>query len=249
MLLAIDIGNSAVTAGLWRDGRWVATWQTPTRGDAAPGDLLGQWLASAGGCGVVIGSVVPEVTPRWRQAAARHGPVRVVGDDLPLPLTAVYDPPASLGRDRLLAAAGAVAGWGAPVLIADCGTATCVDAVDASGRFVGGSIACGLGLQAEALAQRAAQLPAVRPAATSRALGQSTLACLQSGLVLGHVGLVRHLAACLRAELAVPDAPLIGTGGWAAVLAASDARLFSALAPDLLLDGLRLCWEAARSAP
>jgi type III pantothenate kinase len=156
-----------------------------------------------------------------------------------------YDPPASLGVDRLLAAIGAADRHGMPVLIADCGTATTLDAVDPDGAFVGGAILCGLATQRDALAERTALLPPVELEPPPAVLGQNTAACLQVGLVLGHAGAIAWLSKRMRMALAAPWAPLIGTGGLAPVLAEAVPDLFSAVEPDLVLDGLRLTYESS----
>lgn len=243
MLLTVDIGNTTLRAGLYDAARLVDLWTGPTHEAAAlAGWLRGRPAVDA----MVAGSVVPDAEARL--ARALGGAVRWAGRDLPIPLAHAYRPPESLGSDRLLAALAARERYGAPVLVADCGTATTLEAVRADGSYAGGAILCGLATQRDALAQRAAQLPAIPLAAPARAVGDSTLACLQSGLVLGHAGAVAWLAERVRAELACPRAPLVGTGGLAAVLAEAVPELFAAVDDHLVLDGLRLCWERRNEA-
>lgn len=234
MVLALDIGNTRTKLG-WFDGaELVAVEQRPT--DAAP-HLPAERHADQ----VVLAGVVPRALAAWAEWLAGRGlPVRVLGRDCQVPLPVNYEPPESLGADRLLGALAAARRHGAPVLTADCGTATTLNVVDAGGVFVGGTIGCGLGTQRDALAERAALLPAVELEPPTAALGQDTSACLRSGLVLAHAGMIGWLADRLRAEAGLPGAPLIGTGGHAAVLARALPGLFAEVDPHLVLRGLAL---------
>jgi len=241
MILAVDIGNSTVAARLFGgQPSQACTW--PTHGTVAWDAVMdfGRQLLD-GGITAALSSVVPSETERWRQAlAARCGTVLQAGVELPLPLDVDYDTPESLGVDRVLSAAAAAARCGAPVIVAGCGTATTLDVVDARRTFRGGAILCGLSLQRDALARWAEQLPVVPLEPPERAVGRNTVGCLQSGLLLGHAAAIAGLAAQQRAELNLPDAPLIGTGGLAATLAAAAPNLFHAVWPELVLDGLAL---------
>lgn len=242
MILVVDIGNSTVVAGP-PDGireRWPTHGTDPRQ---AVSDLVAALAERNPGRPrlVALSSVVPAVTPAWRAAlSAICGDVRQAGVELPLPLRVDYATPATLGVDRVLSAAGAARLHGAPVLVAGCGTATTLDVVDRDGVFRGGAILCGLALQRDALASGTAQLPAVPLDPPARAVGRSTVECLQSGLVYGHAAAVAGLAARMRAELDLPEAPLIGTGGLAPVLASAAPELFTAVWPELVLGGLTL---------
>ena len=241
MLLALEIGNTTVAAALWADGAIAATWRGATQDPDAPVALAAWVAAHEPPVALVAASVVPAAAARWRGALGLRE--HWVGNDLDPPIERVYQPREALGSDRLLAALAARERWGAPVLVADCGTASTLDAVDARGVFVGGAILCGLETMRDALAARAAQLPPVPLAAPARALGTSTVECLQVGLVRGHAGSLAALADALRAELDAPTAPLIGTGGLSLLLAEAAPGLFAALAPHLVLEGLALTYE------
>jgi type III pantothenate kinase len=247
MLLAIEIGNTTVAAAVFDGPTVVARWRGQTH---AAEDQPAALLAACHAEDIVVAGVVPEVLARWeaRLKALSGAPPLVVGRDLPAPLTSSYAP-GQLGIDRLLAAAAAVELCGSPVLVADCGTATTLDAVAPDGCFVGGAILCGLETARDALAQRAALLPRVELASPPAALGQNTVECLQAGLVLGHAGAIAWLAKRLRRELAAPWAPLVGSGGWAPLLAQAVPDLFTRLEPDLALLGLKLAWERWAGEP
>jgi len=240
MILAVDIGNSTVVAGLF--GRTAPDrlhWPTATTEPATAVAELARRLPPLEA--VAVASVVPGLTIRWRAALSdAFGNVLQAGVELPLPLRVDYGTPETLGVDRVLSAAAAVERHGAPVIVAGCGTATTLDLVDAAGVFRGGAILCGLALQRDALAHGTAQLPAVELTAPDHAVGGSTVECLQSGLVYGHAAAIAGLAARQRAELGLAAAPLIGTGGLSGLLAAAAPELFDAVWPELVLEGLAL---------
>ncbi len=247
MLLALEIGNSTVAAGVFCGERLSRVWHAPTH-EGVPARILHGWLdelAEPPGRGVLAG-VVPAAVESWRQACARVLPTMVIGS-LEVGLGTVGHPaPERIGVDRLLAARAAVERAGAPVIVVDCGTATTVDAVDAAGRFAGGAIMAGPALQRDALAGRTALLPAAELALPAAALGRDTASCLQSGLVLGHAEAVAGLARRMAAELGAPAAPVVGTGGGSELLAAAAPGLFAWRDPALVLRGLRLAAHTAR---
>ncbi len=248
MLLALDLGNTNAHATLFAGEVVAASLTFPTADAAHTGERIARWCGQLGGpvTQVVVAGVVPPAVAAAERSLVAHGwPVAVLARDFAAPMTVRYEPPTSLGADRLLAALAARELCGAPVLVADCGTATTLDVVAPDGAFAGGAILCGLGLQRAALHHQTALLPEVPLVAPPRAIGNSTVSCLQSGLVLAHAGAVAGLAARMRAECGCPDAPLVGTGSLAAVLRDADPRLFDRLEPDLTTTGLRLAWAAA----
>ena len=238
MLLALDIGNTRTKLG-WFDGQALVVAEHLPTADA-PSLPADREVEVA-----VLSGVVPDALDAWRDwLGARGVPVRCVGRDLAVPLTIDYNPPESLGADRLLGALAAARRHGAPVLTADCGTATTLNVVATGGVFVGGTIGCGLSTQRDALAHEAALLPALDLEPPTAVLGRDTLACLRSGLVLAHAGMISWLAQRLRAEANLPGAPLVATGGHAPLLARALPGLFAEVDPHLVLHGLALAhWE------
>lgn len=261
MLLALDVGNTNITVGLVRDGRLVGTRRAMTRGRDAADELelvldglLGlDGLRLADVDRLVVASVVPQLDAALRDVAGRRGLdlLEATPDTVPIPVR--VDRPAEVGPDRLVNALAAGRLYGTPAMVLDFGTATTVDAVAADGAFVGGAIAPGLELGLDALATRTARLPRVEPLLPRRAIGRSTVEAMQSGAVLGYLGLAKELLERVRSELAVdaPAAPVrvIVTGGlsrmpWIAELPGVDA-----IDADLTLKGLAiLAAEAAPSA-
>jgi type III pantothenate kinase len=148
----------------------------------------------------------------------------------------------SLGADRLVAAVAAKEKYGAPVIVLDFGTATTFNVVNRAGEFVGGAIAPGLELSADALHQSTAQLPRVNLAVPPAAIARNTVHAMQSGILLGYAGMVEEMVGRMRGELGEPSAPVIATGGLAPVLAPL-TRVIEHVDSDLILEGLRIIFD------
>ncbi len=240
MMLTLDIGNSNVKAGRFDGHELRRRWTVPVTDP--PAERLAEWLADGPVERLVAATVVPGLADGWLAAARSVGlELELIGPGAEL-MPVCYQPPESLGIDRLLAALAARERYGAPVLVADLGTATSLDAVDAEGAFRGGAILCGLGTARDALAAAAAQLPPARLEPPAGALGRCTGEALDVGLLVGHLEAIAGLARRMRAELGA-EAPLVGTGGWAELVARAEPGLFGWVEPDLVLHGLRLAAE------
>ncbi len=253
-LLAIDIGNSNTVIGVdWGRG-WEARWRLASHPARSADELVLVLRGLMAMDGVdpgairraVISSVVPALTEP-AQAMCRRllgRPALVVGPGLHSGMPLRYHPAASLGADRLADAVAARAAFGAPVITVDFGTATTFNVVDASGAFVGGAIAPGLGITAEALADAGARLNriALLPAAETPSVGRSTEQGMRSGLLLGFAGLTRGLLQRLERELVRGGSPrpaVVATGGLVYHIAPMVPRI-DHVVPDLILDGMRL---------
>jgi type III pantothenate kinase len=254
MLLAVDIGNSNITIGLFRNGGLVATRRAGTHARASADELehlLDALLrlddASFGDVSSVVAcSVVPSLTTGLEAICARRERPLLVATSGTIPIAVRTEQPAEVGADRLVNALAVARLHGTPAIVADFGTASTFDCVAADGAFVGGAIAPGLELGLEALAARTAKLPRVELRTPDRAIARDTAGAIQSGAVLGHVAMANGLIARLRAELAdaagapPDDVRVVVTGGlsaapWARTLAAVDA-----IDPDLTLKGLAI---------
>jgi type III pantothenate kinase len=152
-----------------------------------------------------------------------------------------YDDPKTVGADRVVDAAAVKKLYGGPACVVDFGTATTFEAISAEGDFMGGAIAPGIGIAAEALFQRTAKLQRVDLSRPPAAIGRNTVHAIQSGLLFGYVGLVEGMVARFRKELG-PGTKVIGTGGLVDLIAA-ETDVIQIKAPWLTLDGLRLVWE------
>lgn len=152
-----------------------------------------------------------------------------------------YEVPRAVGADRIADAAAVQKLYGGPACVVDFGTATTFDAISADGDYLGGAIAPGIDVAAEALVRRTAKLPQVEIRRPPSAIGRNTQHAMQSGLVFGYVGLVEGMVARFREELGA-GMKVIATGGLAEVIA-QETKVLEVLAPWLTLDGLRIIWD------
>lgn len=204
MVVVIDAGNSAVKLGSVRDGRVgevrrIATLDAASRGTLR--EIVGELAAGDPVEGIVLVSVVPSWTDAVLHASVALGLPALVADHGTIPILTRVVHPERVGSDRLLDAWAALQRLGGPVIVVDLGTATTVDAVDASGAFVGGAIVPGLQLGLDALARGTAQLPRVEATPPEQVIGRDTASAIRSGAVIGHVGAVRELTTRMAAEL------------------------------------------------
>jgi type III pantothenate kinase len=157
----------------------------------------------------------------------------------------LQETPADLGADRLVNSIAAFERYGGPCIVVDFGTATTFDVISAKGEYLGGAIAPGLGLSAEALFSRAARLTRVDIKRPAKVIGTNTVTHLQSGLYFGYIGLVDGILECIIAELGTP-ARVIATGGLARQIA-EDSRFIAEIDDMLTLDGLLILFERNRA--
>jgi type III pantothenate kinase len=259
MLLTIDVGNTNITIGVYRGETPGPRWRLATALDRMPDEyglqLLGL-LAHAGIeprdlSGVCLASVVPPLTSALAQACRHYlyqDPL-VVSAGVRTGVRILVDDPRSVGADRVVDAAGVKALFGGPACVIDFGTATTFDAISADGDYLGGAIAPGIMLGADALYTRTAKLPRVDLGRPPSVIGRNTVHAMQSGLLFGYVAMVEGMVARFRVELG-ETMQVIATGGLAASVAA-ETETIDHVAPWLTLDGLRLIWDlnAATSAP
>lgn len=255
MLLTIDIGNTNITLGLYKGETLGPRWRLATNHERMPDEygvqLLGL-LSHVGHqtnelTGACLASVVPPLTGRMVEACQRY-----VGLD-PLVLDAGvktgvrirYEDPRAVGADRIADAAAVQRLYGGPACVVDFGTATTFDAISTDGDYLGGAIAPGIGIAAEALVMRTAKLPRVDLQRPPSAIGRNTPHAMQSGLLFGYVSLVEGMVARFRKELG-REMKVIATGGLAEVIA-RETDVLEIIAPWLTLDGLRIIWELNQS--
>ena len=251
MLLCIDIGNTNITLGLYEGVELGPRWRLATTHERMPDEfgvqLLGLLMHNKISpeqidCSV-IASVVPQLTERWVQVCQIYlGCTPLVIDaHTNTGVRILIDNPQSVGADRIVDVAAAHQLYGGPACIVDFGTATTFDAVSPEGDYLGGAIAPGIGIAADALAQRTAKLPRVDIAAPPSPIGRNTVHAMQSGLLYGYIGLVEGMVSRFRDELG-PEMKIIVTGGLAELIA-QHTDILEIIAPWLTLDGLRLIYE------
>ena len=251
MLLALDIGNTNVTIGIFDGPDLRATWRvssdTGKMSDEYASVLIGllqlEGIEAAGIHHAVIASVVPALTPMFEELCRRYFDVQPmrVGAGVRTGLRVMYDDPREVGADRIVDAVAALRLHRPPLIIIDCGTTTVLNAVSRDGDYLGGAIAPGIGMAADALAERAALLRRVDLQLPKKAIGSNTAAALQSGILLGFAGLIETMVARFKDEVG-DDAWVIGTGGWSELMSQL-TPVFDHIDPNLTLTGLRLVYE------
>jgi type III pantothenate kinase len=263
-LLAADVGNTNITLGLFTDGELAGSWRSTTHAGATPDEvaaMAAEMLALDGHRldeleAVALASVVPPLTDTFeRFVRTRIGlePTIVDAASLNGTLGIEIDSPAEAGADRLCNALAARTEFGGPAIVIDLGTSTNFDLLSAEGAYVGGAIAPGLGLSLEALVGYASKLPRIELHRPPHAIGANTIHAMQSGTVLGYIGLVSGLLTALRGEL-LERSPsdsrvtVIATGGYTHEPWLRDVPGIDAIEPDLTLRGIRYAYEAIRAA-
>jgi type III pantothenate kinase len=254
MLLAVDVGNTNVTLGVFAGDRLQATWRIATVHDRMPdeyGVLLNQLFAhrgleSASIRGVAIASVVPALTHVFTQVSRAYlgSDPLIVDAGVRTGVRIRYENPKEVGADRVVDCAAVQANYGGPACVVDFGTATTFDAISREGDYLGGAIAPGIGIAAEALFSRASKLYRVEIAPPAKAVGTNTAMAMQSGIFFGYVALVEGLVARFRKELG-DDMKVIATGGLAETVA-RETSVIQHVDPWLTLEGLRIVYALNR---
>ncbi len=248
MLLAIDCGNTNTVFSIWNGTKFICTWRIATD-HKRTADEYHVWLSSlmmltkteANITEAIISSTVPRVVFNLRVLCDRYFGCRplVVGKpDCALPVAPRVDQGTTVGPDRLVNTVAGFDRHGGNLIVVDFGTATTFDVVDFDGAYVGGVIAPGVNLSLEALHMAAAALPHIDVAKPLRAIGTNTVACMQSGVYWGYIGLVEGIVREVRREREAPM-KVIATGGLASLFA-QGTDLFHAIEDDLTMHGLVL---------
>jgi len=236
--------------GLFDGERLAADWRIATRKEITA-DELGVLLHAlfekaaldpAAVDGMIVASVVPDLNEPLRITGGRYFDCEplFVGPGLKTGMPILYENPHEVGADRIVNAVAAQTRFGAPVIVLDFGTATTFDVVGPEGEYLGGVIAPGLGVSAEALFEKAARLHRVSICRPSRVIGRHTEQSLQSGLFHGYTALVQGLVERIRDELG-QSAPVVATGGLAPIFE-PELDFLEAVDVGLTLEGLRLIW-------
>lgn len=251
MLLTIDIGNTNIKIGLYEGERLVTHWRVATERLKLADEyaVLISSLFAMGGLdvrsveGCAISCVVPPLTGQFRELCRHHlrlEPV-MLGPGVQTGLRYLIDTPNELGPDRVANALAAFRKYGGPAIAVAFGTATAFDIVSAQGDYIGGAIAPGIGISADALFRLAARLYQVELVRPPSVIGKNTVHYMQSGLILGYAGLVEGLVRRMQTELGQP-CTVVATGGLAEVIA-GETEAITAVEPFLTLEGLRLIYE------
>ncbi len=256
MLLTIDIGNTNITIGRYDAGELGPRWRLATDLERMPDEYGFQMLGLLGHDGttaaqiegVCLASVVPPLTGKFVEACRRYlgqDPL-LVDAGIKTGVNLRVEDPRSVGADRVVDAVAVKHLYGGPACVIDFGTATTFDAISAAGDYLGGAIAPGITMGAEALYRRTAKLPRVDVARPPGVIGRNTVHAMQSGLLFGYVAMVEGMVARFRDELGA-EMKVLATGGLAATIAA-ETPIITQIVPWLTLDGLALLWDLNRPA-
>lgn len=258
LLLAIDVGNTNVTLGLFdyegEVGSLAHHWRITTRREQTSDEvtIILRALFEQAGRKVedisdgIISSVVPPLLPIWERVCLKlfeREPL-VVGPGIRTGMPVRYENPREVGADRIVNSVAAYELHGGPVIAVDFGTATTFDCISGSGEYLGGAIFPGIQIAMDALFQRTALLHRVELARPKAAIGKTTTGALQSGLLFGYAGMVDAMVSRIREELG-REARVIATGGLAARVA-SETSSIERVEPFLTLEGLRILFEKNR---
>ena len=255
MLLAVDIGNTNIAFGVFEEETLLATWNIATDLNKTADEyavlflnlLPREGLALSDIDHAIICSVVPPLDAIFDELIKRYlrtSPL-VISPGVKTGVRIGIDNPREVGADRVVNAAAAHRLYGGPVIIIDFGTATTLDAISEDGEYLGGAIAPGIGIAAEALFTRASKLPRIELVPPEHAIGRNTVTAMQSGVMFGYVGLVESLVARIRQELG-GKAKVVATGGLANIIA-KETNVIDEVNPNLTLFGLRFIHEMNRS--
>ena len=246
MLIAIDIGNTNITIGLFLDSELISTWRfsTDSRKTSDEYGLLLQQVISSNNLNAdeidsaAICSVVPPLTPTFELLCQRYLKVQplTVMSETKTGIKILYDSPRDVGADRIVDAAAALHIYGGPCIVVDLGTATVFDAVNEHGEYLGGAIAPGMTVSADSLYRATSQLRRVELNAPQKVIGTNTTHSIQSGLVFGYSELIKGMIVRFKKEIGA-NATVIATGGQADIVK-DQVGEFNHIDPDLTLKGL-----------
>ncbi len=258
MLLVLDVGNTNTVLGVYSlkeevgalAGELLAHWRvTSTRTQTVDeyGVLFRNLFAMKGIDpsnirGIVVSSVVPPMDTTLREVCERYFEIKplFIEPGVKTGMPVHYDNPAEVGADRIVNSVAAFEKYGGPCVVVDFGTATTFDAVSKKGEYLGGVIAPGIGISAEALFMRTARLPRVDIRKTTNIIGTNTVNSVQSGLYYGYLGLVDGILERLLEELG--EANVVATGGLAPLIG-TGSKYIKTVDDLLTLDGLRIIWD------
>ncbi|OGP34751.1 MAG: pantothenate kinase [Deltaproteobacteria bacterium GWC2_65_14] len=256
MLLVIDVGNTHTVLGVYQGERLLHHWRVWTDREKTSdeyGILVrnlydGSHFSSEEIAAIVLSSVVPPLTPTIIELCVRYFGIQplVVGPGIKTGISIQMDNPKEVGADRIVNAVAAFARYNKACIVLDFGTATTFDYVSSKGDYMGGIIAPGAGISAEALFRQASKLPRVEIAKPPSVIGKNTVTAMQSGLFYGYLGLVEGIIDRMKRELG-SDPVVVATGGLAGILAKESSKIHE-IDENLTLEGLRIIYERNRAS-
>ena len=250
MLLAIDIGNTNITFGVFDDEKLTATWRMATDANKMPDEyaismlnlLRHEGLETSDITGIAMCSTVPPLVVVFEELFQRYfstAPL-IVNPGIKTGVRIRFDNPREVGPDRIANAAAAHHLYAGPVIVVDVGTATTFDVVSREGDWVGGVVAPGIAGAADSLFTRTAALPRIELVAPKQAIGSNTISAMQAGVIFGYAGLIEGILARIQKQLG-EKAKVVATGGYARLIVGETPSI-ELVNPDITLIGLRLIY-------
>lgn len=255
MLLAVDVGNTNIVLGLFEGDELLMNWRISTDKNKTA-DELGMvvvqlfehnQLSREKVSDVIISSVVPSIMYSLQHMASKYFncEAMVIGPGIKTGMDVKYDNPKQVGADRIVNAVAGFKKYGGPLIIVDFGTATTFCAISADYKYLGGSIAPGIKISSDALYQNAAKLTKVELVKPDRVICKNTTESIQSGVLLGYVGLVEYIVKRMKKELKAPDAIVVATGGLATMIC-EETDSIDHIDRLLTLEGLLIIYKLNR---
>jgi type III pantothenate kinase len=254
MLLAIDIGNTNITLGVFDGEKLKVTYRLATHVNQMPDEYAVYILSLLKQSGIEAGAindgaiscVVPPLTTTFNEMLKKYFNLKplIIGPGIKTGVRIRYDNPRELGGDRMSNAAGALSLYKPPIIVVAMGTATAFDTISKEGDYLGGAVAPGLAIAAEALYTRTAALPRVELVRPKKAIGANTVTAMQSGIIFGYAGLIDGVVARIQEELG-DKATVVATGGYASIIA-KETRLIQKVNTDLGLIGIKVIHDLNR---
>ena len=251
MLLAIDIGNTNITIGLFNKETLEKTWRISTSRNNTSDEygtnilniLSNKDISNKDISAIVMCSVVPPLTTTFIDLFKDYFNISplIIGSGTKTGIKIMYDSPRDVGADRIVDAAAVLHLYKGPAIIVDLGTATVFDAITANGEYLGGAISPGIGVSAESLYKATSQLKRVELISPKTAIGKTTTHAIQSGLILGYSELIKGMIKRFKEELD-NNAKIIATGGLADIIS-KEVNLFDIIDHDLTLKGLQILYK------
>ncbi len=251
MLLAIDVGNTHITLGVFKDDEIVHSWRLATDNTRTEDEygvfiknILREYNLDKEIKYSVISSVVVQLTERIQVAVKKYLNVDsiIVSHKVKTNVSLKTDRPSQIGADRIANACAAASLYSVPAVVVDFGTATSFDIVNKNNEFIGGIITAGMKIQAEALSSRTSKLPKLNIEAPKNVIGRNTIDAMLSGIVRGHAAMIDGLITECEKELG-KKAVIIATGGYSSVISNYLNRKFDYINPDLTLIGLNIIFK------
>ena len=251
MILVIDMGNTNIVLGVFKEKKLVRSWRISTNKDKTADEygiqirVLFQYsnIKYEDIEAIVVSSVVPPVMPAMEGMAVKYFGIKplIVGPGVKTGMPIRYDNPKEVGADRIVNAIAAYDLYGGPLIIVDFGTATTFDVISKEGEYLGGAIAPGIGISTEALYTRAAKLPRIELCKPKTVIGKNTVTSMQSGIIYGFVGQTDGIITRIEKEIG-EKVNVVATGGLAELIS-EESNHIDRVNPNLTLEGLRIIYE------